>query len=159
MKNHEKCKSHNLSLFFHYTTNSNSHIYKNFFLLKLVADWEKREKFIDWQIIIIINKCQWVSVFVCSLLQNGESKWAEILRDHSPWDAEGFRLKKIRVRFQGRREKTKETQLPQDGCIEPSCNSCNSFVFSGEPGTGPRFFFSLNPSPSQGEWSLKISAH
>ena len=94
MKNHEKCKSHNLSLFFHYTTNSNSHIYKNFFLLKLVADWEKREKFIDWQIIIIINKCQWVSVFVCSLLQNGESKWAEILRDHSPWDAEGFRLKK-----------------------------------------------------------------
>ena len=67
MKNHEKCKSHNLSLFFHYTTNSNSHIYKNFFLLKLVADWEKREKFIDWQIIIIINKCQWVSVFVCSL--------------------------------------------------------------------------------------------
>ena len=43
-----------------------------------------------------------VSLFVCLfvpyLLQNVEPKRAEILRDDSPWDKEGFRLKNIRIR-------------------------------------------------------------
>ena len=32
------------------------------------------------------------------LLRNGEPQQAEILRDDSPWDKEGFRLKNIRIR-------------------------------------------------------------
>ena len=40
-----------------------------------------------------------MSLFGCSLiLQNGEPQQAEILRDHSPWNGEGFRLKNIRIR-------------------------------------------------------------
>ena len=38
-------------------------------------------------------------LFVPLLLQNGEPQRAEILRDDSPWDGEGYRLKKpIRIR-------------------------------------------------------------
>ena len=40
-----------------------------------------------------------VCLFVCSIpLQNGEPQRAEILRDESPWDKDGFRLKNIRIR-------------------------------------------------------------
>ena len=39
-----------------------------------------------------------VCLFVPSLLRNGEPQRAEILRDDSPWDEEGFRLKNIRIR-------------------------------------------------------------
>ena len=46
--------------------------------------------------------CQWVSLCVCldvpELLRNGEPQRAEILRDDSPWDWEGFRLKNIWIR-------------------------------------------------------------
>ena len=41
--------------------------------------------------------CQLVSESVCLsvwLFRNGEPQRAEILRDDSPWDKEGFRLKK-----------------------------------------------------------------
>ena len=55
--------------------------------------------------------CQWVSLCVCLfvpyLLQNREPQWAEILRDDSPWDAECFRLKNIRIRRTFSREKKK----------------------------------------------------
>ena len=39
-----------------------------------------------------------VWMFVPYLLRNGEPQQAEILRDDSPWDKEGFRLKKNRIR-------------------------------------------------------------
>ena len=37
-------------------------------------------------------------LFIPQLLQNGEPQRAEILRDDSPWNKEGFRLKNIRIR-------------------------------------------------------------
>ena len=39
-----------------------------------------------------------ICLFVPQLLRNGEPQRAEILRDDSPWDWEGFRLKKLRIR-------------------------------------------------------------
>ena len=39
-----------------------------------------------------------VCLFVPKLLRNGEPQPAENLRDDSPWDGEGFRLKNIRIR-------------------------------------------------------------
>ena len=39
-----------------------------------------------------------VCLFVPQLLRNGGPERAEILKDDSPWDAEGFRLKNIRIR-------------------------------------------------------------
>ena len=43
--------------------------------------------------------CQSVCVFVCLFpnSQNGEPQRAEILRDDSPWNWEGFRLKNIQI--------------------------------------------------------------
>ena len=37
-------------------------------------------------------------LFVPLLLRNGEPQQAETLRDDSPWDWEGFRLKQLRIR-------------------------------------------------------------
>ena len=45
-----------------------------------------------------------VRLFVPQLLRNGEPKQAEILRDDSPWDWEGFSLKHIRIRQTIRRK-------------------------------------------------------
>ena len=45
--------------------------------------------------------CQWVCLSVWmfpNFSPNGEPQRAEILRDDSPWDWEGFRLKKLRIR-------------------------------------------------------------
>ena len=42
--------------------------------------------------------CMCVCLFVPLLLRNGELQRAEILRDDSPRDGEGFRLKNIRIR-------------------------------------------------------------
>ena len=39
-----------------------------------------------------------VWMFVPYLLRNGEPQQAEILRDDSPWDWKGFRLKNIWIR-------------------------------------------------------------
>ena len=42
--------------------------------------------------------CQWVCLFVCSLTPpKRRTQRAEILRDDSSWDEEGFRLKNIRL--------------------------------------------------------------
>ena len=40
-----------------------------------------------------------VGLDVPQLLSNGKPQQAEILRDDSPWDKEGFRLKNIRIRW------------------------------------------------------------
>ena len=42
--------------------------------------------------------CLSVCLDVPYLLQNGKPQRAEILRDDSPWDGKGFRLKNIRIR-------------------------------------------------------------
>ena len=39
-----------------------------------------------------------VGLFVALLLRNGEPQRDKILKDDSPWDKEGFRLKNIRIR-------------------------------------------------------------
>ena len=52
----------------------------------------------DFNLSIKAPVCQWVCLFVPYLLRNGEPHGAEILRDDSPWDWEGFRLKNILIR-------------------------------------------------------------
>ena len=52
----------------------------------------------DFNLSIKAPVCQWVCLLVPYLLRNGEPQGAEILRDDSPWDWEGFRLKNIWIR-------------------------------------------------------------
>ena len=52
--------------------------------------------------VLLIDKaigCQWVCLFVCYLLPNGSSSWAEILKDDSSWNADGFKLKNFELSF------------------------------------------------------------